>query len=136
MIKLKISRSFVGLFFVLYSVFIVAFVFSLNFSRWIFPQTIILLGVALVFMLSFTWIFFQQSKWQGLLISENSSDWRLWDNRMNVSRVSLVPGSYCSHFMIILNFVEKKRNKKISLIILRDSLLVSEYKKLKIVLLG
>jgi len=128
--NLRPSRNLYKLVFVLYSLLI----FSLIFSA--ISQYILILFVISCFI-SFYWID-QQQNYGKKLIWDQKLAWNIYMNNSEIHTIHLLPSTFCSRYLIILNFVMtvKNKNKNKSLIILSDSMIKQDFKRLRMYLLN
>ena len=134
---LRPSRYLYKLIFILYSLFI----FSLVFSD--VSHNILILFV-LSCLISFYWIE-QQQNYGKKIIWDQKSAWNIYTKNSQIYHIDILPNTFCSRYLIILNFsvsikeaIKKDKNKikKKSLVILPDSMIKQDFKRLRIYLLN
>ncbi len=128
--NLRPSQNLYRLMFIFYSLF----VFSLVYSD--ISQHILILFMISCFI-SFYWIDQQQTYWKKLIWNQKSA-WNIYTQNLQIYNITLLPNTFCSRYLIILNFVVsvKDKNKKRSLVILPDSMIKQDFKRLRLYLLN
>jgi len=127
---LRPSRNLYKLIYIIYSLLIC----SLVFSDIALPVLILLILSCLI---SFYIILQQQNDWKKLVWDQKTA-WNMVAKNLQVYPVALLPNTFCSHYLIILNFSVflKDKNIKKSLVILPDSMIKKDFKHLRIYLLN
>jgi hypothetical protein len=127
--RLHPSRSLLHFLFILYGLLLITLVFSAC------PLWIIILYV-LSAVLSFYKIHQKQCCFQQLSFGylPHRTIWKIYDTHLQEYSIKLQSQSFCSRFIIILNFIVENKAQKISLVILPDSLTRHEFKLLRIYL--
>lgn len=134
--NLRSSRNLYKLIFIIYSLLI----FSLVFSG-IAPPGLILLILSC--LISFYIILQQQDYWKKLVWDQKTA-WNMVAENLQSYHINLMPNTFCSRYLIILNFSvslknsvkNKDKNIKKSLLILPDSMIKQDFKHLRIYLLN
>lgn len=123
-IRLALSRVLYLMMYGLYAVLIIALVLSNMALSWLYFAVSICL-------LSFCWIQYRQDNIRYIAFQENTG-WKIGHGHTNLQycEVTLLPGSYCSRYLLILHFKAVKQHKKYVLLILPDTIMSLEALKL------
>lgn len=94
--------------------------------------------------ISFYWIDQQQSDGKKLIWDQKLA-WNIYTKNAQIYNITVLPTTFCSQYLIILNFAvsiqdamkkDKDKIKKKSLVILPDSMIKQDFKRLRIYLLN
>jgi hypothetical protein len=120
------SRNFIRYIFILYALFILSFVFS------VLPKNILVILI-LICLINFFLSLKNQSQWK-MISWDKDNGWKIYNKYFHSYQIKLLRDSHCSRFLVILNFL--KENKRMSLIVLPDSMTKENFKRLRIYLLN
>ncbi len=134
--NLRPSQNLIKIIFIIYSLIIVEFIFS-NISQSIL--TLLLTVFVLSCLLSFYIILHQQEYWKKLIWDQKLS-WNIYTKSAHIYNINILPNTFCSRYLMVLNFSvlikEKDKIKKKSLVILPDSMIKQDFKRLRMYLLN